>query len=56
MQVAQRELAAAWTRREVLGMVLEKQQAAAGRERERVVRKHEDETATAAWLAGASPA
>jgi flagellar export protein FliJ len=52
MQVAQRELAAAWTRCEVLGVVLEKQQAAAGRERERVVRKREDETATAAWLAG----
>jgi flagellar export protein FliJ len=51
MQVAQRELATAWTRAEVLGMVLEKQQAAAGRERERAVRKREDETATAAWLA-----
>jgi flagellar export protein FliJ len=51
MQVAQRELAAAWTRAEVLGMVLEKQQAAAGRERERAVRRREDETATAAWLA-----
>jgi flagellar export protein FliJ len=52
MEVAQRELAAAWTRREVLGMVLEKQQAAAGSERERASRKREDETATAAWLAG----
>lgn len=51
MQVAQRELAAAWTRREVLGMVLDNQQAAAGRERERAARKREDETATAAWLA-----
>jgi flagellar export protein FliJ len=52
MQVAQRALAAAWTRREVLGMVLEQQQAAAGRERERATRKREDETATQSWLAG----
>jgi flagellar export protein FliJ len=52
MQVAQRALAAAWTRHEVLGMVLEKQRAAAGRVRERATRKREDETATAAWLAG----
>ncbi|GAB3449511.1 flagellar export protein FliJ [Massilia solisilvae] len=52
MQVAQRELANAWTRREVLGMVLDRHQGAADRERDRALRKREDETATQAWLAG----
>lgn len=52
MQVAQRELAHAWTRREVLGMVLDRHQGAADRERDRALRKREDETATQAWLAG----
>jgi flagellar export protein FliJ len=52
MQVAQRELTAAWTRRELLGKVLEQHQAAAGREQERALRKREDETATQSWLAG----
>lgn len=51
MQLAQRALAEAWTRREVLGMVLERQTNAAGRERERAQRKREDDTATQAWLA-----
>lgn len=52
MQVAQRELADAWTRREVLDMVLDRHQGAADRERDRAQRKREDETATQAWLAG----
>jgi flagellar export protein FliJ len=51
MQVAQRELATAWTRREVLGMVLEKHQSEAARAQVRVVQKREDETATQSWLA-----
>lgn len=52
MQVAQRELTAAWNRRELLGKVLEQHQAAAGREQERAARKREDETATQSWMAG----
>jgi flagellar export protein FliJ len=52
MVVAQRALTAAWTRRELLGKVLEQHQTAADREQERVVRKREDETATQSWLAG----
>ena len=51
MQVAQRELATAWTKREVLGMVLEKHQSDAARVQARVVQKREDETATQSWLA-----
>lgn len=51
MQLAQRALAEAWTRHEVLGAVLARQQDAAGRERERALRKREDDTATQAWLA-----
>jgi flagellar export protein FliJ len=52
MAVSQRSLSAAWTRRELLGKVLEQQQAAASREQERATRKHEDEIATQSWLAG----
>lgn len=52
MQVAQRELTAAWTRRELLGKVLEQHQAEAGREQQRAARKREDETATQSWMAG----
>jgi flagellar export protein FliJ len=51
MAVAQRALAAAWTRREVLDKVLEQHQDRAGREQERATRKREDETATQSWLA-----
>jgi flagellar export protein FliJ len=51
MQVAQRELTAAWTRRELLGKVLEQHQAAAAREQDRATRKREDDTATQSWLA-----
>lgn len=52
MQVAQRELTAAWTRRELLGKVLEQHQCAAAREQDRAARKREDETATQSWMAG----
>jgi flagellar export protein FliJ len=52
MAVAQRNLSAAWTRRELLGKVLEQHEAAAGREQERAARKREDEIATQSWLAG----
>ena len=52
MAVSQRNLAQAWTRRELLGKVLEQQQDALAREQERVSRKREDEIATQSWLAG----
>ena len=52
MAVSQRNLAQAWTRRELLGKVLEQQQDALARERERAARKREDEIATQSWLAG----
>jgi len=52
MAVAQRKLADAWTRRELLGKVLEQQQQHLARERDRVVRKREDEIATQSWMAG----
>ncbi|MFL6675550.1 MAG: flagellar FliJ family protein [Massilia sp.] len=52
MAVSQRSLAAAWTKRELLGKVLGQQQAAASREHERAARKREDDVATQSWLAG----
>ncbi|HAV36026.1 MAG TPA: flagellar export protein FliJ [Massilia sp.] len=52
MAVAQRNLTAAWTRRELLGKVLEQQQDAHAREQERAARKREDDIATRSWLAG----
>ena len=52
MAVSQRNLAQAWTRRELLGKVLEQQQDALAREQERAARKREDEIATQSWLAG----
>ena len=52
MAVSQRNLAQAWTRRELLGKVLEQQQGALAREQERAARKREDEIATQSWLAG----
>lgn len=52
MAVAQRNLTAAWTRRELLGKVLEQQQDALAREQERAARKREDDIATQSWLAG----
>lgn len=52
MAVSQRNLAQAWTRRELLGKVLEQQQDALAREQARAARKREDEIATQSWLAG----
>ena len=52
MAVSQRNLNAAWTRRELLGKVLEQQQDALAREQERAARKREDDIATQSWLAG----
>ena len=52
MAVSQRNLAQAWTRRELLGKVLDQEQGALARERERAARKREDEIATQSWLAG----
>ena len=52
MAVSQRNLAQAWTRRELLGKVLEQQQEALAREQDRAARKREDEIATQSWLAG----
>ena len=52
MAVSQRNLAQAWTRRELLGKVLEQEQDALSREQERAARKREDEIATQSWLAG----
>jgi len=52
MAVSQQHLAAAWTRRELLGKVLTRQEALHARAQERTRRKHEDEIATQSWLAG----
>ena len=52
MAVAQRKLSEAWTRRELLGQVLEQEQGAHAREQERAVRKREDDIATQSWMAG----
>lgn len=52
MAVSQRRLTDAWTRRELLGKVLEQQEAGLARDQERVTRKREDEIATQSWMAG----
>lgn len=52
MAVSQRNLAQAWTRRELLGKVLAQQEAAFAREQDRAQRKREDDIATQSWLAG----
>ncbi len=52
MAVSQRKLTAAWTKRELLGKVLEQQETALSREQERIVRKREDDIATQSWMAG----
>jgi flagellar export protein FliJ len=52
MQVSQRNLAQAWTKRELLGKVLAQHEAAFAREQDRAQRKREDEIATQSWLAG----
>ena len=52
MAVSQRNLAQAWTRRELLGKVLAQQEATLARDQDRAQRKREDEIATQSWLAG----
>lgn len=52
MAASQRHLTAAWTRRELLGKVLDQQQTALSREQDRAARKREDDIATQAWMAG----
>lgn len=52
MAASQRTLAAAWTRRELLGKVLEQHQDIFAREQDRAARKREDDIATQAWMAG----
>jgi len=52
MAVAQRRVHEAWTRRELLGKVLERAQDAQAQEQERMTRKREDDIATQSWMAG----
>lgn len=52
MAVAQRKLSDAWTRRELLGKVLEQQESALAKEQDRIARKREDDIATQSWMAG----
>lgn len=52
MAVAQRKLTDAWTRRELLGKVLEQHQGAYARDLERATKKREDDIATQSWMAG----
>lgn len=54
MAVAQRKLTDAYTKRELLGKVLEQQEHALAREQDRLARKREDEIATQSWMAGRS--
>jgi len=51
MAVSQRNLAQAWTRRELLGKVLAGHEAAFAREQDRARRKRDDDIATQSWLA-----
>jgi len=51
MAVSQRNLAQAWTKRELLGKVLAQHEAAHAREQDRAQRKREDDIATQSWLA-----
>jgi flagellar export protein FliJ len=52
MAVSQRKLTDAWTRRELLGKVLDQQQVLLAGEQQRALRKREDEIATQSWMAG----
>lgn len=54
MALSQRALTSAWTRRELLGQVLEQKKDAAGLAQQRVDRKRQDDLATQAWMAGQS--
>lgn len=51
MALSQRNLAQAWTKRELLGKVLAQHEAAFAREQDRAQRKQEDDIATQSWLA-----
>lgn len=51
MAVSQRNLAQAWSKRELLGKVLAQHEAAFAREQDRAQRKQEDDIATQSWLA-----
>lgn len=51
MAVSQRRLAEAWTRRELLGKVLEREQGALAGEQARSTAKREDDVATQSWMA-----
>ena len=52
MALSQRALTSAWTRRELLGQVLEQKKDAADLAQQRVDRKRQDDLATQAWMAG----
>ena len=52
MAVSQRKLTDAWTKKELLGKVLEQQEHALAREQDRAQRKREDDIATQSWMAG----
>ena len=52
MALSQRALTSAWSRRELLGQVLEQKQDAADLAQQRVDRKRQDDLATQAWMAG----
>jgi flagellar export protein FliJ len=52
MAVSQRNLAQAWSKRELLGKVLAQQETAFAREQDRAQRKRDDDIATQSWLAG----
>ena len=52
MALSQRALTSAWSKRELLGQVLEQKQDAADLAQQRVDRKRQDELATQAWMAG----
>ncbi len=54
MAVAQRKLSDAWTKRELLGKVLEQQEDLLSKEQDRIVRKREDDIATQSWMANRS--
>jgi flagellar export protein FliJ len=52
MAVSQARLKEAWVRRELLGKVLVREQDAQASDKQRAIRKGEDELATQAWMAG----
>ncbi len=52
LAVSQRNLSAAWTRRELLGKVLSRHEDAHARTLDRAQKKRDDEIATQSWLAG----